>query len=53
LGFSCTEAIFKENQQQRSWWQEQCTEETNVELCECPSLPAEEFIQLISFFKIL
>jgi hypothetical protein len=32
--FSCTEAIFKETQQQRSWWQKQCTEDINTKtLC--------------------
>jgi hypothetical protein len=29
--FSYTEAIFKENQQQRSWWQKQYTEVTSME----------------------
>jgi hypothetical protein len=48
LGFSCTEAIFKENQQQRSWWQKEYTIE---ELYECPSLPAAKFIQLVSLLK--
>jgi hypothetical protein len=27
---SCTEAIFKENQQRRSWWQTQFTEDTSM-----------------------
>jgi hypothetical protein len=30
LACSCTGAIFKENQQQRSWWQEQYTEDTSM-----------------------
>jgi hypothetical protein len=29
--FSCIEAIFKENQQQRSWWQKQYTDDTSME----------------------
>jgi hypothetical protein len=29
--FSCTEAMFKENQQQRSWWQKQNTEDTSID----------------------
>jgi hypothetical protein len=29
--FSCIEAIFKENQQQRSWWQEQYAKDINME----------------------
>jgi hypothetical protein len=30
--FYCTEAIFKENQQQRSWFQKQYTEDTSMEI---------------------
>jgi hypothetical protein len=29
--FSCTKAIFKEHQQQRSWWQKKYIEDTSME----------------------
>jgi hypothetical protein len=53
LAYSCTEAIYKKNQQQRSWWQKQYTEETTVETLWVPKFSSNKIYSFSFNGKIL